>query len=66
MPRLIHKLVSKNNVDQEILLSSLSFVEAYEEALDTLGWRLESQWDEPYNSMYQDEHMMSLHSQTQI
>jgi hypothetical protein len=63
MPRRIHTIVSKDDPNEKVTLSALSYEEALEEALDELGWRMEARWDEPYESMYQDEHMMSLKSQ---
>ena len=63
MPRKIHKIVSKQEPKKEIILNALGYEEAVEEALDKLGWTLQGEWDEPYNSMFQDEHMMSLNSQ---
>jgi hypothetical protein len=66
MPRRIHTIVSKDDSSEKIALNALSYEEALEEALDKLGWRMEARWDEPYESMYQDEHMMSLKSQELI
>ena len=63
MPRKIHKIVSKQEPKKEIILNALGYEQALEEALDKLGWTLQSEWDEPYNSMFQDEHIMSLNSQ---
>lgn len=59
-------------------MNALGYEQALEEALSELGWVIHSEWDEPYNTMfqdvspstcceiYQDEHMMSLHSQKLI
>lgn len=66
MPRRIHTVVSKDDPNEKITLNALSYEEALEEALDKLGWRMEARWDEPYESMYQDEHLMSLKSQGHI
>lgn len=37
-----------------------------EEQLERLGWTISEKWNEPYNSMFVDEHMMSLKSQSLI
>lgn len=63
MPRRLHKITSKENPNKEIHLEAMGYEEALEEALDKLGWVLQSEWNEPYNSMFQDEHMMSLWNQ---
>lgn len=34
-----------------------------EEQLEKLGWTISEDWDEPYKSMFVDEHMMSFVSQ---
>jgi hypothetical protein len=72
MPRRLHKITSKEDPNKEIHLDAMGHEEALEEALDKLGWVMQSEWNEPYNSMfndvspatcceiYQDEHMMSL------
>ncbi len=66
MPRKIFTLVSKQNSDDRIELNSLSYELALEEALSELGWIISEKWNEPYNSMFVDEHMMSLKSQSLI
>ena len=63
MPRRIFTITSKENPNKKIELSSLSYEEALEEALNELGWTISEDWDEPYKSMFVDEHMMSLESQ---
>jgi hypothetical protein len=63
MPRQFHKIVSKEDSNKQINLESMGYEQALEEALDKLGWVMQSEWNEPYNSMFQDEHMMSLNSQ---
>ena len=75
MPRQLHKITSKEDPNKEICLEAMGYEQALEEALDKLGWVMQSEWNEPYNSMfqdvspatcceiYQDEHMMSLWSQ---
>jgi hypothetical protein len=63
MPRKINKITSIKNSTEEIILDSMDYQQALEEALYKLGWIMQSEWDEPYNSMFQDEHMMSLFSQ---
>ena len=63
MPRQFHKITSKENPNKVIHLDAMGYEEALEEALDKLGWVMQSEWDEPYNNMFQDEHMMSLNSQ---
>ena len=63
MPRLLHKIVSNSDPSKEIYLDAMLYEQALEEALDKLGWVMQSEWNEPYNSMFQDEHMMSLFSQ---
>jgi hypothetical protein len=63
MPRRLHKITSKEDPNKQINLESMSYEQALEEALDKLGWVMQSEWNEPYNSMFQDEHMMSLISQ---
>lgn len=60
MPRRIYKIVCKNDPKKEIVLNSMFPEDAMEEALTELGWTFQVEWDEPYNSMYQDEHMISL------
>lgn len=42
-------------------LQSLSYELALEEALNELGWTISEDWEEPYKSMFIDEHLMSLH-----
>ena len=63
MPRKIHTITSKEDPNNKITLESMSYEQALEEALDKLGWIMQSEWNEPYNSMFQDEHIMSLNSQ---
>lgn len=63
MPRQFHKVVSKQNSSKQINLDSMSYEQALEEALDKLGWVMQSEWNEPYNNMFEDEHMMSMNSQ---
>jgi hypothetical protein len=63
MPRQFHKITSKEDPNKQIILESMGYEQALEEALDKLGWVIQSEWNEPYNSMFQDEHMMSLMSQ---
>jgi len=63
VPRRLHKIISKENPNKEIHLDAMGYEEALEEALDKLGWVMQYEWNEPYNSMFQDEHMMSLMSQ---
>jgi hypothetical protein len=75
MPRQLHKITSKEDPTKEIHLEAMGYEQALEEALNRLGWVIQSEWNEPYNSMlqdvspatcceiYQDEHMMSLSSQ---
>jgi hypothetical protein len=64
MPRKIFTITSKEDPNNKIILNSLSYELALEEALNGLGWSISEDWDEPYNSMmYRDEHMMSLFSQ---
>ncbi len=75
MPRQFHKITSKEDPNKQINLESMSYEQALEEALDKLGWVMQSEWNEPYNNMfqdvspatcceiYQDEHMMSLWNQ---
>ena len=75
MPRQFHKITSKEDPNKQIHLEAMGYEQALEEALDKLGWVMQSEWNEPYNSMfqdvspatcceiYQDEHMMSLNSQ---
>jgi hypothetical protein len=78
MPRQFHKIISKEDSSKQINLESMSYEQALEEALDKLGWVIQSEWNEPYNSMfqdvspatccaiYQDEHMMSFNSQKKL
>lgn len=64
MPRRIFTITSKEDSTKKIVLNSLSYELALEEALNELGWSISEDWDEPYKSMlYNDEHMMSLWSQ---
>lgn len=63
MPRKIFTVSSKEHPDKKIVLSSLSYELALEEALEELGWVISEDWDEPYKGMFIDEHMMSLQSQ---
>ncbi len=63
MPRRFYKVTSKKDSTKVINLESMCYEEALEEALDELGWIMQSEWNEPYNSVFQDEHMMSLKSQ---
>jgi hypothetical protein len=63
MPRQLHKITSKENSAKTIHLEAMGYEQALEEALDKLGWVMQSEWNEPYNSMFHDEHMMSLNSQ---
>ena len=63
MPRQFHKIISKEDSSKQINLESMSYEQALEEALDRLGWVIQSEWNEPYNSMFQDEHMASLNYQ---
>jgi hypothetical protein len=63
MPRQLHKITSKEHPSKQIHLDSMGYEQALEEALDKLGWIMQSEWNEPYNSMFEDEHMMSLSSQ---
>jgi hypothetical protein len=94
MPRRIFTITSKEEPSKKIVLNSLSYELALEEALNTLdpirfkehqesidehalsiycfsleqeleklGWIISEDWDEPYKSMFIDEHMMSLWSQ---
>jgi predicted secreted protein len=72
MPRQFHKITSKEYPNKQINLEAMSYEQALEEALDKLGWVMQSEWNEPYNSMfqdvspatcceiYQDDHIMSL------
>jgi len=63
MPRRLHKITRIGNPDEQIFLEAMSYEEALEEALYKLGWNMQAEWNEPYNSMFQDEHMMSLANQ---
>ena len=63
MPRKIFTITSKEDPSKQIVLNSLSYEEALEEALEELGWNISWDWNEPYKSMFIDEHMMSLCSQ---
>jgi hypothetical protein len=75
MPRQFHKIISKEDSTKTIHLEAMGYEEALQEALYKLGWIIQSEWNEPYNSMfedvspstcceiYQDEHMISLWSQ---
>jgi len=60
MPRQFHKIISKEDSTKTIHLEAMGYEEALQEALDKLGWIIQSEWNEPYNSMFEDEHMMSL------
>ena len=63
MPRRIFTITSKEEPVKKIVLNSLSYELALEEALNELGWAISEDCDEPYKSMFEDEHMMSLQSQ---
>jgi len=63
VPRRLHKITSIEDPTNQIHLDAMGYEEALEEALDKLGWVMQSEWNEPYNSMFQDEHMVSLVSQ---
>lgn len=63
MPRRIFTITSKEDPNKKIVLNSLSYELALEEALNELGWTISEDCDEPYKSMFEDEHMMSLQSQ---
>ena len=63
MPRQLHKITNINDPAKQIFLDAMCYEEALEEALYKLGWVPQSEWIEPYNTMFQDEHMMSLFSQ---
>jgi len=63
MPRRIFTITSKEDPNRKIELNSLSYELALEEALNELGWTISEDWDEPYKSMFIDEHMMSFVSQ---
>ena len=63
MPRRIFTITSKEDSNKKIELNSLSYELALEEALNELGWTISEDCDEPYKSMFVDEHMMSLASQ---
>ena len=64
MPRKIFTITSKEDPNKKIVLNSLCYEHALEEALNELGWNISEDWDEPYKSiLYQDEHIMSLWSQ---
>lgn len=63
MPRKIFTITSKEDPNKRIELNSLSYELALEEALNELGWTISEDYDEPYKSMFQDEHMMSLWNQ---
>ena len=60
MPRRIFTITSKEDPNKKIELTSLSYELALEEALNELGWTISEDWDEPYKSMFADEHNMSL------
>jgi hypothetical protein len=64
MPRRIFTITSKEDPNKKIVLNSLSYELALEEALNELGWTISEDCDEPYKSLFEDEHMMSLLSQT--
>lgn len=66
MPRKIFTINSKEDPNKKITLNSLSYELALEEALDELGWVISEDWDEPYKSMFVDEHMISLQSQKNV
>jgi len=66
MPRQLHKITSKEDPTKEIHLEAMGYEQALEEALDRLGWVIQSEWNEPYNSIFQDEHMTSLCSQEKL
>lgn len=63
MPRRIFTISSKEEPNKKIVLNSLSYELALQEALDQLGWTISEDCDEPYKSMFEDEHMMSMWSQ---
>lgn len=63
MPRKIFTITSKEDPNKKIILNSLSYELALEEALNELGWTISEDCDEPYKSMYQDDHMLSLWDQ---
>ena len=94
MPRKIFTITSKEDPNKKIILNSLSYELALEEALynldpkkfeqhqesidehalsiycvcleeqlEKLGWTISEDWDEPYKSMFVDEHMMSFEGQ---
>lgn len=63
MPRRIFTITSKEEPSKKIVLNSLSYELALEEALNELGWTISEDCDEPYKSMHIDEHMMSLWNQ---
>ena len=55
MPRRIFTITSKEEPVKKIVLNSLSYELALEEALNELGWTISEDWDEPYKSMFEDE-----------
>jgi hypothetical protein len=64
MPRRIFTITSKEYPSKKIILNSVSYELALEEALNELGWNMSEDYEEPYKSMkYEDLHMMSLLSQ---
>jgi hypothetical protein len=63
MPRRIFTITSKEEPNKKIVLNSLSYELALEEALNELGWTISEDCDEPYKCMFEDEHMMSFASQ---
>ena len=63
MPRRIFTITSKEEPSKKIVLNSLSYELALEEALDELGWTISGDLEEPYKSMFADDHMMSLWNQ---
>lgn len=63
MPRKIFTITSKEDPNKKIILNSLSYELALEEALNELRWTISEDCDEPYKSVYQDDHIMSLWNQ---
>lgn len=64
MPRRIFTITSKKEPDKKIVLNSLSYDMALEEALNELGWTISEDCDEPYkDARFVDEHAMSLRNQ---
>jgi hypothetical protein len=48
MPRRIFIITSKKDANKKIVLNSLSYYEALEEALEELGWAISEDCDEVY------------------